>query len=341
MNTGNDRPEHHTIASPLELAASLPALVGFVPTTPSLYVIALQAESGNDRIAATFRADLPDPHEVRAFASVLIGYFTDLRVDNLILIAVAPADETTQAILDDAADEFRRADFGIAYRAAVPEITQGQTLRCYDHPGLGGALPEPSCTPTAAAVVVNGGITYSSREAAVTAARDRIRLAPHIDPAATSAVLRDLAVSSPDPALRAQRLELLDNARHHAARHHLPTDRDRILSLVAALQDKDVRDTCLGDFSAGVGALWALLARSTPAPWRAAPLVLLALFEYACGSNVATVEYLDQAQAADPGATLISLLARAMDSGLLPDTLRRICEPAAREARAAITGRLT
>lgn len=332
------RADHHTIAGPLELAASLPALIGFVPTR-SVFVIALRAEHGKDRMIATLRADLPAPDEARTCASVLTGYITNLRIDNLILIAVAPADETTRAILDDASEEFQRAHLDIAYRAAVPEITDGQILRCYDHPELGGALPEPASTPAAAAAIVNGGITYPSRDAAVAAARDRTRLAPHIDIDASSAALRALAVPSDDLALRPERLELLDNARHQAAHHQLPADRDYLLSLVAALQDRHLRDICLADYSAGVDDLWALLARSTPAPWRAAPLVMLAWFDYARGSHVTAVEYVDQARIADPHMQLADLLARAADAGLPPGMLRRFCDDAAREARAAITVR--
>ena len=81
---------------------------------------------------------------------------------------------------------------------------------------------------------------------------------------------------------------------------------DAVARLACALTDPQVRDTlyalAVGERAAEAEALWALLARTLPAPWRVEALVLLAFSAYARGDGPLAGVSLEAALRCDPGA---------------------------------------
>lgn len=113
-----------------------------------------------------------------------------------------------------------------------------------------------------------------------------------------------------------------------------------VIRMSGALADHRVRDTCL-DFDslpdvAAAERLWTALARATPVPERAEPACLLAFSAYARGDGVLAGIALTEAEAADPGHRLSSLLRSALTLGLAPSKIRVAGIRAATFARQAL-----
>ena len=84
-------------------------------------------------------------------------------------------------------------------------------------------------------------------------------------------------------------------------------DDAEVAGLACGLTDVAVRDT-LYALAVGVGAsaaeaLWAVLARTLPDPWRAEALVLLAFSAYARGDGPLAGVSLEAALRSDPGSS--------------------------------------
>lgn len=119
----------------------------------------------------------------------------------------------------------------------------------------------------------------------------------------------------------------------------LPVDDATTAEALVALADVRVRDTQLRRRTRPEAeravALWADLARAAPAGWRAAPLTMLAVAEYAFGNGARANVALDAALSDQPGYTLAGLLEQGIAAALPPEGLIEVLDEGARETRRA------
>lgn len=226
----------------------------------------------------------------------------------------------------------RFADLGVDVAAFwTPGITEGARWSAYHDPSRTGTVPDPTCSPAAAAVVAQGHRTFA----------DRAELAATLDPAPDKILRRretrllGLAAAGPLPTRDAYRL-VADHVARAGERTEALTDVE-VAQLAYALSDSEVRDLCLGfavtDEAAAAERLWTELTRQSPAPERAQPAALLAMSAYVRGEGVLCRVALDQAQAALPDHHLAHLLREALVTGLPPATVRSLSERALDRAR--------
>src|SRR5262249_3946179 len=99
-----------------------------------------------------------------------------------------------------------------------------------------------------------------------------------------------------------------------------------LAELGCALLDAQVRDTlyalAVGENAGEAEALWAVLARTLPQPWRVEALVLLAFTAYARGDGPLAGVSLDAALRCEPGHRMADMLDTALQSGLRPEHIR-------------------
>jgi hypothetical protein len=98
--------------------------------------------------------------------------------------------------------------------------------------------------------------------------------------------------------------------------------------LARALTDPQIRDVfyalAVGDQAANAEALWAVLARTLPAPWRVEALVLLAFSAYARGDGPLAGVSLEAALRCDVTHRMAGMLDTALQSGMRPEQIREL-----------------
>ena len=96
--------------------------------------------------------------------------------------------------------------------------------------------------------------------------------------------------------------------------------------LAWALTDLRVRDTlyalAVGENAGQAEALWAMLSRTLPEPWRVEALVLLAFSAYARGDGPLAGVSLEAALRGDPTHRMAGMLDTALQSGMRPERIR-------------------
>lgn len=326
-----------TLADEGDFVAAVPTLLGFHPVD-SIVVLTVVDDGPRCRIGQLMRSDLPGPGEELPLAR----HLSQASAQNggrrvFILVAGGGSDPLPRSSFV----ELVRAAFeeeGIVVERVVwaQSAKVGEKWWCYDDPGRSGEVPDPDSAPVAAALAVAGLVKYPTREAlAATLAPDPPdairRRAVLIDAqlevesgkcvpeafsrdwALVEAALDDFAPSTVDPSGR--ELEPL-------------WDDERIAALAFALCHSDVRSECLkialSDRAPAAVRLWTRLTRSTPAPERAQPAVLLAIGAYLGGDGPLAQIALDVALEANPGHSLAVLLRAAIGHAIAPTELREI-----------------
>jgi hypothetical protein len=343
--TSNRHP-HITLIQPSELLASVPHLLGFHPTD-SLVVVGLQG-SPEATISVVLRSDLPPPSDVRALAEYLLVPLTQHGSTAAVMIVVggiedASADDLPhQELLARCESVLIAGGFPVVHQLWTPDTAGGRRWHCYDEFDCTGIMPDPATSKLAESAAETGMVTYDRREDIVAT------LEPEPDEvlARRSTSLDQLAdraepdTSEPDDSTRT-RLQVVQSAIDAVGVTAPTLSDDDVIQLSTALADHRIRDTCL-DFDelpdiAAAERLWTALARATPAPERAEPACLLAFSAYARGDGVLAGIALAQAEAADPGHRLASLLRSALALGLPPRKIRIAGIRAATFARKALT----
>lgn len=323
---------------PAALIAAVPAVLGFAPQKSLVLV-------GVDRgqMGAVMRVDL---------AECLGG---DL--DHLVDVAAASHADAVIAVIVDAEgaacrlcnDSYRElsedlgdllAENGVVLldTHVVDRIAAGGRWHCVDGCGAGGGIDDPSSSPLSVAAVLDGRRLYGSRaELQEVIAVDLDR-----DPAAIARAVAELAAAE-----QAAPAEDPDVARGRAIRRTMAAmdrlaaggklaDAD-LAALAYALTDLIVRDTlyglAVGEAAARAEALWVLLARGVPGPWRAEALTLLAYSAYVRGDGPLAGVALEQALRVDPKHRMAGLLDQALQSGLRPERIRQLASTGYRLAR--------
>ncbi|MFV8164989.1 DUF4192 domain-containing protein [Mycobacterium sp. 134] len=315
------------LTRPGALIAALPAVLGFVPHRSLVLVTVDRGELG-----CVMRADLADDMTERV--QHLVGLAAAAGVDAVIAVVVDGDSPDCRACDDryrDLAsmlDQALAAD-GIELYAAhvVDKVAAGGSWRCADGCGEHGRVDDPGASPLAAAAVLDGRRLYASR--------DELLQVIQPDPVANDAMRRPLALvtqrpgcpeARPDAEVRRD-VEAAMTAALHVAEGGAPGVAE-LAQLAVGLADPRVRDTlyalAVGECADQAEALWALLARNLPDPWRVEALVLLAFSAYARGDGPLAGVSLDAALRARPTHRMAGMLDTALQSGMRPERIREL-----------------
>jgi len=314
---------------PGALIAALPAVLGFVPEK-SLVLVSLQ----EGRMGAVMRADL---------AADLID-----NLDRLAELAAASgADDVVAVVVDDdgalcpmcGADHrelcdalraaLERNGVGLYSAHVVDRVEVGGNWHCVDGCGVGGAVEDPAASPMAAAAVLDGRRLYGRRSElhAVIAVADPAFAQRLIEPIRAHAAVRQ-AQWQTDPDGRGRRdvhIALEVAARVYAGGQPMEGE---LAELACGLTDVAVRDTlyalAVGADSGAAEALWSVLSRCLPDPWRVEALVLLAFSAYARGDGPLAGISLEAALRSDPEHRMAGMLDTALQSGMRPEQIREL-----------------
>lgn len=313
---------------PGAVIAALPAVLGFVPEKS---LVLLSIDDGE--LGAVIRVDLSD-----AVAD---------QIAHLVDVAAAAGPEAAIAVIVDADgahcpmcnDEYRDLcsslneelvlhDIVLWAVHVVDRVAAGGRWHCVDGCGAGGVVDDPSASPLAVAAVLEGRRLYPRRaDLQAVIAVDDAHSASLTALIAERAALRD-RTHRDDPASCARRdVEAAMAAAAGVADGRLLADSE-IAGLACALADVEVRDTlyalAVGHSAGDAESLWALLARTLPAPWRVEALVLLAFSAYARGDGPLAGVSLEAALRCEPGHRMAGMLDTALQSGLRPEHIREL-----------------
>lgn len=314
---------------PGALIAALPAVLGFVPEK-SIVLVSLE----DGRLGAVMRADLSED-------------LTD-NVGRLAEIAATSGAESVVAVIVDAdgalcpmcaddhqqlcealAEELQSRGVGLYAAHVVDRVEAGGNWRCVDGCGDAGNVDDPTASPLAAAAVLDGRRLYGTRAdlRAVVAADDTVRVAAMGESVRLCAVNRE-ADWMGDPDGRGRRdVEHAIIVAQRVLDGSPPQDAE-LAEVASSLTDIAVRDTlyalAVGSAAAAAEALWALLARGLPDPWRVEALVLLAFSAYARGDGPLAGVALESALRSDPGHRMAGMLDVALQSGMRPEQIREL-----------------
>jgi hypothetical protein len=325
---------HPWLDHPGTLIAALPALLGFVPEESMVLVTMDRAG-----LACAMRADLSDDatDAARQLAAAAASGAPDLAV----LMFVDEAGASCRMCNDDyraLADEVRAAlDVnGIVLWAThvVDRVADGGRWHCVDGCGDAGSVDDPSSSPLAAAAVLDGRRLYARRGELVdvVAATDAERAQ------GIGALIKAAAHDGGDRPVAAARrdVEHVMSAAAGLAAGRPVVDAD-VARIACALTDPRVRDTlyalCVGRTSAEAEALWSMLARVLPAPWRAEALVLLAFAAYTRSDGPLAGVSLEAALQCNPDHRMAQMLDQALQTGMRPERIRELARTGYRMAK--------
>ncbi|MGD1282115.1 DUF4192 domain-containing protein [Mycobacterium seoulense] len=318
-----------TLNRPGALIAALPAVLGFVPEN-SLVLVSLD---GGD-LGAVMRVDLSEELAAR------VGHLADVaaaaRPDAAIAVIVDAdgahcpgCNDEYRQLCDALAKSLSRHDIELWAAHVVDRVALGGRWHCVDGCGSSGRVDDPSASPLAAAAVLDGRRLYARRAdlQAVIAVEDIARsagLTAVIDLQATRR--RAAHRANPGRCARSDVRHAMAAAMRVAAGEAL--SETQLAKLACALTDAQVRDIfyalAVGENAGAAESLWALLARTLPAPWRAEALALLAFSAYARGDGPLAGVSLEAALRCEPEHRMAGMLDTALQSGLRPEDIREL-----------------
>lgn len=314
---------------PGALIAALPAVLGFVPVK-SLVMVSLEGRE----MGAVMRADLSPglADNIDRLAGVVVNSGADM-----VVAVIVDADGALCPMCNDEHQRLSEAlgaaleghDVRLYATHVVDRVEAGGSWHCVDRCGVRGTVEDPSSSPLAAAAVLDGRRLYARREdlQAVIEVSDRARSAALAELVAAEAARRTEEWSA-DPDGRGRRdVERTMAAAARAGDGEEIGDRE-IAAVACALTDVAVRDTlyalAIGAEAAGAEALWAMLSRVIPPPWRVEALVLLAFSAYVRGDGPLAGVSLDAALRIDGEHRMAVMLDTALQSGMRPEQIREL-----------------
>ncbi len=314
---------------PGALIAALPAVLGFVPEKSLVLVTLDRGELGS-----VMRVDLST--RITDTVAHIAEVAAAARPDAAIAVIV----DTEGAQCPMCAEDFRELTGKLTEALAaqrisliathvVDRIEAGGRWHCADCCGAGGAVEDPAASPLAMAAVLDGRRLYARRQDLqdVVAIKDAVRcerlaglIAARLDAA------DDVRPEDADDCARRD-VERAIAAAAKVADHAELSD-DELATLACALTHIRVRDTlcalAVGDNAAQAEALWSVLSRALPEPWRVEPLVLLAFSAYARGDGPLAGVALEAALRCDGQHRMAGMLDTALQSGLRPEQIREL-----------------
>lgn len=303
---------------PGALIAALPAVLGFVPVKSLVLVTLDRGELG-----CVMRVDLSPE------LSDSVGHVAEVA-------AAAGPDAVIAVVVDDEGAGCRLCnDEYQALRGALSESLAGYGIELIDFhvvdtvgprgrwhcaDGRWGTVDDPSASPLAMAAVLDGRRLYARRE--------ELQQVIEITDAAASEALAGMLGDHDDAETDAVR-EITDAmaAAARASEGEKLSDATTV-RLARALTDPQIRDVfyalAVGDEAANAEALWAVLARTLPAPWRVEALVLLAFSAYARGDGPLAGVSLEAALRCNGAHRMAGMLDTALQSGMRPEQIREL-----------------
>jgi hypothetical protein len=318
---------------PAALLAAIPALLGFVPEL-SLVLVTFE----DDELGCVMRVDLS-----AEFDDVL-AHVADVAATNGPGAAVAVIVDDDGAacrmclgehrLLADVLDE-QLGDRGVELLATyvVDRLeADGRWHRVDGAPGS-GMVDDPMCSPMAAAAVLDGRRLY--------ARRTELQAVVAVDPVRAEGLRMAMLSAEHDGELRPD-VDARRDVEHALAMARglseglVPED-DDLAAVGCAIADTRVRDTlyalAVGREADRAEALWAMLARTLPDPWRVEALVLLAFSAYARGDGPLAGVSLEAALRCDDGHRMAVMLDQALQSGMRPEQIRELAQTGYRLAK--------
>ena len=315
--------------NPGALIAALPAVLGFVPER-SLVLVSLE----RGQMGAVMRADLSaglteNVHRLAELAA-------SSGADTVVAVVVDPdgalcpmCNEDHRQLCEALTEALKSEDIELTAAHAVDRVEAGGIWRCIDGCGATGVVEDPSASPLAAAAVLDGRRLYARRAdlQSVIAVTDPARAAVLAGLIGVEAERRNTAwQADPDGCGRRDLQMAMATAARVGDGAEL-TDGE-VAALACALADVAVRDPlyalAVGAEAAQAEALWALLSRLLPDPWRAEALVLLAFSAYARGDGPLAGISLEAALRSDPAHRMAGMLDTALQSGMRPEQIREL-----------------
>ena len=332
------------LSGPGELIDSVPYLLGFHPSDSVVLVGLRLGPTGRARVGISARVDLADLAVDGAILDRCIEALARSQASRAVVLVYdgetdrIPAELAGwlpwRSVIDDIGD--RLADAGLALHDAV--LVGGARWWSY-------LCRDPACCPVdgtprhapdspAAAAAVYAGLGALPSRSALEALlepepsagdprrRELIEAAERADVEATLDGRGDALRRS---AVRA----LFAAARAHTADRPAPARLPdaQLARFASALRTTAVRDACWMAVDAGRlpdSDLWRTLARRLPAPYDAAPLILLGWQEWRAGNGVMAGMAAARARASDPDCTAAQLLLDALAHGLDPGRTPRL-----------------
>lgn len=328
------------LASPGEVAALVPHLLGFVPTE-SLVAVSLRGR--RRRVGLTARIDLVDGEP--GLRTVLQALRTDAPTSVLLVVhtAAPSGPDHPQAALVAAAARLLAED-GVALQEALL-VRDG---RWWSYLCEGPCCPtEGTPVPTGAGSVqrvaaeqaLRGRAPLPDRAALVASVAPALPFGPALARHLQGQATRELAERVQEDPLAAARTE---QERWRAAitgwtGRPGPQSPDRTAALVVGLHLPTVRDTVTAaglDRGEPLLGLLLQLCRAAVPPDDAPLCAVLAAVAYLRGDGALALVALERALATDPELPLGSLLLQALDAAVPPDRLREVLAQAAAEVAA-------
>jgi hypothetical protein len=356
------RPEGFAVrlSDPGDVAASLPALLGFRPRE-SVILISLTGTGGR-RVGLTVRCDLPPPQGAAEAAAELTR---SVRTDSPSAVLLAVVSEAPDLPERDSCRWAVDGPTGLPYRGLVHEVVVAlagheipvrEALLVRDRRWWSYDCSRACCAP-GAGTPLPGGVTAleaASVATGVVIAADRNDLAGRIAapcapaPGAMAAACARVAVECSARVLEAGFDEVAEESwsaitaaidRCRVGALGQPLTDDEVARVVWGLRDRDVRDRALGlatgTAAAAAEILWTECTRRAPAPLDVAPATLLAVSAWLRGDGAMANVALTRALAGEPTYALARLLAQALANCVPPADLRAIiaAAPAGPEPR--------
>jgi hypothetical protein len=298
------------LSGPTDIAAIVPALLGFVPEN-SLLAVILRGST----VYAVARADLTtrEAAPLAAFSAGqgLIGS-VGAGADGVVFIAVGRDEATRMAALAESVRVADRHGVLLHQALAIPSLTAGEPVVDVNGVDL-GAIPSLSAEVTAV-FAAEGQTIHGSRT----------DLEPALDPdGPTLDTAKDPEWSDAE-AIRALKSLVEQTHAGEAASD------DALAAAAAVLRRLPVRDMAIGfagtDLGSDAADVWAMLIRRTTGPIRAEAATLYAITNYIQGRCIAAGAGLDVALEVDPSHVLARYLHRAFGQGFTPESLAVIAD---------------
>ena len=332
-----------------EVAAAVPALVGFVPHE-SIVLLSLRGPGGR-RVGVTARGDLPPGNRSAAAMALQLAHGVARDDPDSVLVVVYSEDPDERELLPvglpDAVVE------GLPHRAVVHDVTRALTaLRIPMRDAIlvrGGRwwsydCPYPCCAPGAGTPLPGG--TSEATVATVLAGgvveRDRAALQARI---ARGPATDACAVAVQEVGTHRSWQAVLD-ALHRCRPGSTAALPDAVVAAVVwALTDLGLRDRALG-LALGADAvaaetLWTECTRRAPAPLDAAPATLLAVSAWLRGDGAMANIAVHRALTSRPGYRLAELVADGLAAGIPPAEVRTLIADAVGDGGRRRGGRVT
>lgn len=324
----------YSLDRPGQLIAAIPAVLGFVPEQS---VVLVTIERG--ALGCVLRVDLSE--DVLDSVDQLAEVAAANRPERAALFIVDAegascrmCQESHHELAELAAEALETHGVELVSAHVVDGIAAGGRWYCADGCGSEGLVDDPASSPVAAEAVMGGRRLYASRA-------ELLELITVTDAARVDRVrerIGDLEQGlgrRTDAAARASVEHAMATATRFSTTGVIAED--DIARLACALTNTMVRDTLYAlavcSTSEQAEALWALLARELPAPWRSEALVLLAFSAYARGDGTLAGVSLDAALEVDQGHRMAGMLDRALRSGMRPDQIRELARTGYRLAK--------